>query len=230
MEFSVTYLTNSGFLLETGDTLLIFDYTCDCPGIVSRALLSRFEHTVFFASHRHFDHYNKGIFAFADVPGVSYALSGDIPTFQKAVFFSPGQSAQVGNAQVHAFGSTDLGVSFLAEVNGLRVFHAGDLNLWHWKTQSTPEEIAQARAMFDEVLDTLPGGFDAAFFPVDPRLEKDFDEGAQLFLDRFSPRVLIPMHFREDTFAAFDFAQKNKTARTRVLPMTRTGQRETVVL
>lgn len=47
---------------------------------------------------------------------------------------------------VKAFGSTDAGVSFMVETDGKKVFHAGDLNNWHWEDESTPQEVKRWRA------------------------------------------------------------------------------------
>ncbi|MEI3154718.1 MAG: hypothetical protein V8S95_06185 [Odoribacter sp.] len=44
--------------------------------------------------------------------------------------------------RIKAFGSTDIGISFLIDIDNIRIFHAGDLNNWHWEEESTPEEIA----------------------------------------------------------------------------------------
>ena len=38
--------------------------------------------------------------------------------------------------RVHAFGSTDVGISFLVEAEGKKIFHAGDLNNWHWMDEA----------------------------------------------------------------------------------------------
>ena len=35
-------------------------------------------------------------------------------------------------ASMFALKSTDEGVAFLVEVNGVVIYHAGDLNWWHW--------------------------------------------------------------------------------------------------
>lgn len=42
--------------------------------------------------------------------------------------------------RVHAFGSTDVGISFLVEAEGKKIFHAGDLNNWHWMDESSEVE------------------------------------------------------------------------------------------
>ena len=50
--------------------------------------------------------------------------------------------------RIEAFGSTDVGISFLIDLQGVRLFHAGDLNNWHWSEESTPQEIRKAEGDF----------------------------------------------------------------------------------
>ncbi len=51
--------------------------------------------------------------------------------------------------EVYAFGSTDIGVSFVIIFEGITIFHAGDLNYWSWKKESNDAEITQSYDMFD---------------------------------------------------------------------------------
>ena len=46
--------------------------------------------------------------------------------------------------RIQAFGSTDVGISFLIHLQGKSIFHAGDLNNWHWSEESTEQEIRKA--------------------------------------------------------------------------------------
>ena len=36
----------------------------------------------------------------------------------------------------------------LIDLQGMRLFHAGDLNNWHWSEESTPQEIRKAEGDF----------------------------------------------------------------------------------
>lgn len=70
----ITYIGHSGFLLETEDSLLLFDYY---EGELPR--LSHDKDFYVFASHRHHDHFNPEIFELAgQYPRVRYILSDDI--------------------------------------------------------------------------------------------------------------------------------------------------------
>ena len=93
---------------------------------------------------------------------------------------------------------TDSGISFLIEAEGKRLFHAGDLNNWHWKDESTPEEVAEAEQNYLKELGDLAKAtdkLDATMFPVDPRIGTDFMRGAQQFVDHIKTNIFVPMHF-----------------------------------
>lgn len=81
-----------------------------------------------------------------------------------------------------------------------RIFHAGDLNNWHWEEESTPEETQAYEHHFLEELDTLSAFtsyVDLAMFPVDPRLGKDYTRGARQFIQKIQTGWFVPMHFWE---------------------------------
>ena len=152
----ITYLRHSGFAVELGDTLLVFDDAESeqsreggvAQGHVDRAFLSRYAHAIIFVSHAHDDHYNKAIFNFADIPGVRYVLGFDAPVGSDAHVLRKGDELSLFGVEITAYGSTDEGVSFLISVEGKQIFHAGDLNFWHWAGESTPEEVAQTPSSY----------------------------------------------------------------------------------
>ena len=151
-------------------------------------------------------------------------LSGDFPASIPGRRAQEGESFSVLGLPVRAFGSTDLGLSYLVEVDGRRVFHAGDFNLWHWEEESTPQEIAEATEGFERILadlaDFAAGTIDLAFFPLDPRMGKHTDRGAVRFLKALRPKVLVPMHLQGDAALAERFAAQHPQVRT----LTQRGQ------
>ena len=187
----ITYLAHSGFLVETGKHCLVFDYV---QGDLEKALDGR--KAVFFVSHSHGDHYSRRIFSLPhEKIFLSFEIRGGDET---SVHVSPGEMLEYDGMKVRVFGSTDLGVSFLVEDHGETVFHAGDFNYWHWKEESTPQEVAEMKQLFDRELAPIlrdSTHIQACFFPVDPRLGPDCGEGARLFAGEKHPDVLIPMHF-----------------------------------
>ena len=98
------------------------------------------------------------------------------------------------NLTVTMFGSTDEGGSFLVDTGVHRIFHAGDLNWWHW-SGDTPENIAEAKALKEKEFAHLTGlSVDIMMFPVDARLEVAREWGALEVLGLMNTKLFIPMH------------------------------------
>lgn len=216
----LTYIYHDGFVLDTPEAAVVFDYWKDPEAADPRFLkeLDPRKPLYVLVTHHHKDHFNPEIFQWSDqFEDTHYILSRD--TYRAARhFFTPG-SLYKGLKRVNpekvsdlapggvyaddrisirAFGSTDLGNSYMVEVDGKRVFHAGDLNAWVWKDDSTQQEIDEAMAHYDKVLDTISSvtdSFDLAMFPADPRLGTDFWTGAYVFVRRFDVGIFVPMHF-----------------------------------
>lgn len=213
----VTYLDHSGFAITTDDAILVFDYYRD-PSHALHKLLNRNPEkpVTFFASHRHPDHYNPGIFEIAQNHRRTYILSNDIPaekipTRLNVQGMSPGDIVEnvPGCRRIKAYGSTDVGLSFfVTTTDGTTIFHAGDLNLWHWKDQYTDRQIVRASQKFDTVLHSIAdevAEIDICMFPVDPRQGTDFAEGAHRFLQVIDVKNFFPMHFWGQYKEACDF-------------------------
>lgn len=197
MKAEVTFLAHSGFSVSVGQHFLLFDYF---RGMFPGNQIKQHKYALAFASHSHSDHFNKKIFHMSQYnPGARYVLSDDIKhKNEQARHMKPGDVWKADDIEVHAFGSTDLGVSYGVICDGVKIFHAGDLNLWSWRAQSTKEEIDEAIEMFDREVNLIPltmDEFDIAFFPVDPRLRKDAGEGATIFLNTVDVKYMFPMHF-----------------------------------
>lgn len=213
----VTYLDHSGFALVLPTAVAVFDYFRDPTGALVKVIRENPElPVVFFVSHHHPDHFNPAIFTLAQDREVQYVLSNDI--FSKVVhddmpvaWVSPGDEVPglLGGLDVRAFGSTDAGVSFLVTLpDGRKIFHAGDLNYWHWNEESTVEEVKKAYNSFVHIIKELEQyapKIDIAFFPVDPRLGVDYADGARLFLENIAVKDFFPMHFWGAYKAACEF-------------------------
>ena len=117
-----------------------------------------------------------------------------IPPGHRCHVLKEGESLSQDGLVITAYGSSDLGLSFLVEEDGLRLFHAGDLNWWHWKGD-TEENIKLARNGFKKQMKRLDGlAADVAFFPVDGRLEEFAALGAREFCARTHVKALVTMH------------------------------------
>lgn len=231
-QLKITYFHNSGFSVQIGSTLMLFDYwegegRCLAPWLrIKPENLAAFENVYIFVSHPHPDHLDPVIYTW-DKKGLplTYIVSNDTPIGTPGKRIAPLQEKELSrDITVKAFASTDLGVSFLVKAYGLNIFHAGDLNLWHWREESTLKEIEQAEKDFYDALEPLKGeNIDVAMFPVDPRQGSLYDAGANHFIMTMKPRVFIPMHWQERPEIAIEFARRGKTNNTEVLAMVKAG-------
>ena len=206
----IVYIHHSGFILEDDEFALIID----CCGLKKESAEFRAcagKHLYVLASHVHSDHFDPRIMSFESVH-TNWILSSDIckkvSPREDIHFLSRGDQYQDDRVKIKAFGSTDEGVSFYIEAGGQRLFHAGDLNNWHWKEEETPEDAAKNEKMFLDELALIAKEvpvLDAAMFPVDPRLGKDYTRGAEQFLDSIQVGLFVPMHFWDNSEAARAF-------------------------
>ena len=80
-----------------------------------------------------------------------------------------------------------VGSSFLLHLQDWSIFHAGDLNNWHWSEESTEEEIRKANGDFlaeVKYLKEKAPNIDLILFPVDRRMGKDYMKGAKQFIEQ----------------------------------------------
>ena len=144
----VTYYHHSGFTVEVMDTLLVFDYWRGENGELPEKVqlreqdLAGHKRVLVFVSHSHEDHFDDIIYSWDyQRLGITYIISDDLPIGKRGKRVKPGDTLTVGDAEIRVFDSTDKGVSFYVSLYGLNIFHAGDLNLWHWREESTLREI-----------------------------------------------------------------------------------------
>lgn len=205
----LTYIHHSGFAIEADGYSILIDYFKDTGkspdrGFVHEELLKRTGTLYILSSHFHPDHFNPEILKWkADKKDIVYLFSKDIlkrrrATKEDATYLLKGDIYRDNKLVIEAFGSTDVGISFLIKAENKLIFHAGDLNNWHWKDESTPQEVMKAEQAYLKELDDLAKAtdrLDLAMFPVDPRIGTDFMRGAQQFVDRIQTDLFVPMHF-----------------------------------
>jgi L-ascorbate metabolism protein UlaG (beta-lactamase superfamily) len=233
----INYLYNSGFLVETEGHYLIFDYYKDevdggeksiSSGVINIKDLKVDKDIFVFVSHSHGDHYNPIILGWKNIrPDINYIFSSDIQMKLRDERFhsiSAYDALEIKDIKIRAFGSTDMGVSFLVLVDKISIFHAGDLNWWHWYDE--PEENnREMEILFKAEIEKIrPNKIDIAFFPVDLRLKEYYYLGAEYFLEAINPYVLVPMHFRENFEATSKFIERDNSYATKIIEITKRGQ------
>ena len=184
----VTFLSHSGFLVELKRVALLFDDIGGAlPDLGGKPLLV-------FASHRHADHFSPDIFS---LENAHFVLSDDIEGYEgkHITRVGPGEMhAPLPGVLVETLPSTDEGVAFLVTVGAQTIFHAGDLNWWHWEGEPDPWNPDMART-FRAYTEPLRGRtIDLALLPLDPRLRDHGFLGPKYILELADVRHFIPMH------------------------------------
>ena len=230
----LTYIYNSGYVIEGKRCTIIIDYFRDSKSEYIQSSLISFPGKIYvLSSHWHPDHFSQHILKWKTIrPDIEFILSKDIlkrklVSRDDAYFLMKGDIFQDENIYIKAFGSTDAGISFLIETEGKKIFHAGDLNNWHWDEESTPEEIQQAERDYLHELKTLADEtkqLDLAMFPVDRRLGKNYMRGAEQFVDTIQAALFAPMHFGERYKEANAFQMYAEKTGCRFAAWTKTGE------
>lgn len=215
----VTYLYHSGYLVETESALLLFDYfKGELPAFPAHKPL------IVFASHKHPDHFDFRIFDLKDHPGgAHYVFGSDIrlsDNYLERKGIDPGIKEQIHRLSSHkeleiplqgveslkirTLKSTDEGVAFYVRVGKERLYHAGDLNWWHWEGEAESFNAIQKKVYQEEIgllqkwLKEEGAALDIAFVPLDPRLQSAYCYGMDAFLSVVPVKEVYPMHMWED--------------------------------
>lgn len=191
------FLHHSGFMLELETMILVFDYYLDPLKRVEDRLEKTDKPVYFFVSHVHGDHFNRAIRKF-EKRASGYFLHRDchLALADESLLheMDVGETVNEGPLSVHMYGSTDAGGSYMVEAEGLTIFHAGDLNWWHWAGEGDSENREARDWFFRELSCIKEKEVDIAMLPVDARQQAAREWGVKAYLSHFSAGLLIPMH------------------------------------
>ena len=220
----VTFLGHSGFLTETDDMYLLFDYyKGELPEMDPDKKMC------VFVSHAHYDHYGKEIFRLREKFGeIRYILSSDISAPQEEDILSvrPNENVETLGLQIRTLRSNDEGVAFLVKDKDRTIYHAGDLNWWHWEGEPEEYNKMMRRSYQSEVNKLQKEKIDLAFVPVDPRLGEQYCWGLDCFMKRTDTKRVFPMHFwgTYDIFDRLMLEKCTKEYQDRIVRIEREGQ------
>lgn len=193
-QLRITQSDQSGFLIETPNASLLFDwYRSALPP------LRRDKPLHVFISHIHQDHFNRSLLRLADhFPEVSIYLGYDYsqdglnafleklpePCADTVSCFQGTLPLEIEGGWVRSLESTDLGVAFLVELDGLRFFHGGDLFPWQGSEEAFLESISPLKDL----------RIDYAMLPLDPRFPEAARFGLTAYLSQAEIGCFTPMH------------------------------------
>ncbi len=214
------YLGNCGYLIKTRDHCLIFDYMTGgmkatepsiTNGVINPQELAS-ENVTVFATHEHGDHFDSTIFGWpATIPGLDYVFGFQPESLaverrqgyagQPYSYVGPGMTKTVDGMKIFAVRSNDAGVGFVVEVDGVTIYHAGDLAGW------LPDQRNGFIAQIDSI-DAIYDAVDVALVNVTGCHHQDtiaLAEGTAYTLEKLQPRLVIPTHgyMRENYYRHF---------------------------
>ena len=105
------------------------------------------------------------------------------------------------------------------------IYHAGDLNWWHWE-EETEAYNNSMRVDYQKEIDKLKVSIDVAFVPLDPRQEEQYYWGMDYFMKHTDTGCVFPMHMWEQ-YEEYDRLMENPEAdsyKERVMKITGPGQ------
>lgn len=210
----VIFIHHSCFLVEIDDKVLVFDYFDGdkIDGFSFKGKLPTYERDTkiyFFASHCHHDHYDMDILRLQEeYPNIRYILSKDIrisPNFLKkhgidpsvrssVCFVSSDKHYEVDDLKIQTLRSTDAGVAFYVDINGVSVYHAGDLNIWKMEGAGDLINGRMERGYKFQIKQIAKKPINIAFVPLDPRLGEYMFEGLDYFVRNTDAEFIFPMH------------------------------------
>ncbi|MDD6482558.1 MAG: MBL fold metallo-hydrolase [Lachnospiraceae bacterium] len=242
----VIFIHHSCFLVEVDDKVLIFDYfngdrvngyqfTGRIPSYAPETPI------YMFASHKHQDHFDMDILRWSSrYPNIRYILSKDIrisPHFlekhgidpkvrERVKFVTPGNHYEVDNLSIETLNSTDAGVAYYVTLDGVSLFHAGDLNDWKMEGAGDLINGKQERAYRHEIQKLSDKPINLAFVPLDPRLGEHRFLGIDYFLKNTDAEYVFPMHMWQDYSSIREYKKKitNLGMAERVMEIERENQ------
>ena len=242
----ITFIHHSSFCVEVKDKVFIFDYFRGnrIPEFAFQGRVPEFgadKHIYVFASHQHRDHFDPEILTWREkYPNIQYIFPKEIkfsdnylirkgidPSVKEQIhYIRPDSGLCLDSVKVEALLSTDSGVAFLVEYAGRTLYHAGDLNWWHWEGEADSFNEYQEKT-YKAQIDKLTGrAIDVAFVVLDPRLMASKFLGMDHFLRHTDASHVFPMHMWRDyrAIAAYKSLPENRLFRERIMDIEKENQ------
>lgn len=198
-EAFVWYLNHSGYAVKTKNNLLIFDYwsrdahpdlTSINNGNINPDEIKDLNVTVF-ASHSHRDHYSAEILEWKDkIKNINYVI-GFEPVIDVDYTYIPfKETKKVGDVEITAIKSNDGGEAFAVQVDGVKIYHAGDHS--NIITELSPDFAADMDFIAEKY-----GSIDLVFLPVTGcrfQNKEGLKNGNIASIKKLNPKKVFPMH------------------------------------
>lgn len=232
----ITHLYHSGFIVETINHTLVFDFIEPDKSLGAIGLsrhdiyekwISEQDNVFVFISHHHQDHFTPSIVDWqAANPSLHIIAGYDVPvkSSKNCHLMNPHEKLKINEVSIETFSSTDDGVSFYVQADNISFFHSGDLNWWHWN-EFSPQQLEKEEFDFKKELQGLSSkSIDVAFVPVDPRLEEHYYLAGEYFVETCKPSLMLPMHFGKHFEITKKFSNKLSHSSSSIAVLEKPGQ------
>lgn len=215
----VSYIHHSSFYIQFEKKVLVFDYydgrgAGDCSYEGKMPDFPRDTELYVFASHGHRDHFDMEVLRWSyQYPKIHYIFAKeikkklgnsalrrifpdrDIQKIKETIhYMKPAEQLEIAGVSVETLLSTDSGVAFLVTCEGKTIYHAGDLNWWHWEGESEEDNRYQENTYKEQIGLLSEKNIDVAFVVLDPRQGKDMFQGIEYFIHHVKAGYVVPMH------------------------------------
>lgn len=196
-EAAIWYLYHSGWAVKTSSVFMIFDYweLFENPG--GPSLFNGFidpheikdQDVYVFISHGHSDHFDEKILEWEKViPHITYIFGWPAPEAQSHFAYGKDRiSKSFGPLEVKNIFHDFDGIpesAFLIEVNGLTIYYSGDHG-------NSPGALNPSYKDNTDYMSQQSNEFDIIFLPI---FGSPSYEGELYAVEKFNPRVILPMH------------------------------------
>lgn len=211
---AILYLGNAGWAVKTKNRLLIFDYIenerkADEASLLNGHILPeeiQGQKVYVFVTHEHPDHFSPAIYEWnKSLQNVEYIFGfkpKETPDYVQLM--NPREEKIIDGMTIRTISSTDAGVGFLVQADGLVILHTGD----------HANRIKELEKPFSDEIDYLAGmnlSPDIAFLSIKGCGFRDTEAvktGVYYALDRLQPKAVFPMHASGDEYFYRTFAEE----------------------
>jgi ankyrin repeat protein/L-ascorbate metabolism protein UlaG (beta-lactamase superfamily) len=212
-EAVILYLGNAGWAVKTTNRLLIFDYMeperkADEPSLLNGYIIPedlKGQEVYVFVTHDHIDHFTPAIFDWKkSLQNIEYICGfqpKESPDYVQIM--NPRGEITIDGMTIRTIASTDAGVGFLVQVDGLVIFHSGD----------HANRTKELEKPFSDEIDYLAGmglSPDMAFISIKGCGFRDTEAvktGVYYALRKLQPKTAFPMHASGDEYFYHSFAE-----------------------
>ncbi len=207
----LTYLTRSGWLAETENHLLLFDYVPYEGKNFDDFVQAEFDKAAknkkslfIFISHEHDDHFYPKLLDWSKkYKDLKIVLGWNYEPSRPDIYKLSGRDeSTVNDVRVAVHPSTDAGSAFLVAVDGITIYHAGDHAQW---SPALKEDFTNETKYIKEKASKI----DIAFIPVENRRSHVMD-GAVAATKVLNPEHVLPMHSKFEDYKIY--AERVKSA------------------